>query len=513
MNPITPAGLSPHDWHKRPRDCPKEGPCTICGAPAAGTSRNSYYHRATLDTERFGYRFIVRKPSGKNWRHQGLCPIRRSPTAKQPPSADTPEDQAAPGAARVNDTSVPGDCTLALMARAAMLNVMEKPFVRINQALGMKRGTIERWRKQWPEHWELACNSAEAQLLKMVKAQVGTAAVLDDVDAHLERAKAAERIAGERFFAHKGKTTLSTFFEGYMVPTILYEVSPKTLDTYRGSLKLWRLITGDPPLETITTESLTLFRDALSKRRGIKPCARMTTSTVAGRLRSIQTILDKAGPPGPRNRDAKGVIASVPWVRRPRVPIELQRVISPEMFKLVYDATAGMDWPTVPGIKAPAWWKALLVVTYNTQLRRRTLFEMRMDEIDWGTSCLRLPARRMKAGRPMIVHLNPPAMQALRGIRTARELVFPFNSRHHKTFHEWFHRLQDSAGIPTAEHFGLHAIRKTAATILAGFSPQAAQLALGHTQLSTTMNHYINPLPIIGPALDAMPQPFGDTKP
>jgi integrase len=73
--------------------------------------------------------------------------------------------------------------------------------------------------------------------------------------------------------------------------------------------------------------------------------------------------------------------------------------------------------------------------------------------------------------------------------------------------------LQDSAGIPRKEHFGLHVIRKTAATVLAGFSPQAAQLALGHRSLTTTVNHYINPTSIVAAALDAMPQPFGATTP
>ena len=103
--------------------------------------------------------------------------------------------------------------------------------------------------------------------------------------------------------------------------------------------------------------------------------------------------------------------------------------VSPEYLKLVYDATAGMDWPDVPGIKAPTWWKSLLEIVYNTALRRRTLFELRMDEIDWPNNCLRLKGERFNNGRPMIVHLNPAAMEALRRIRTARpELIFPTNA-------------------------------------------------------------------------------------
>ena len=313
-------------------------------------------------------------------------------------------------------------------------------------------------------------------------------------------------------FPRHDKPTVCTFFESYVFPTCLYDDKPITIEGYRSALKLWRAITGDPPLETVTAETLTLFRDALSRRRGKQPYMKAAADTVFSRLRSIQTILDKAGPPGRRNRDAKGLIAASPWIRPPRLETKLPRILSPETLKIVYDATAGMDWPKVPGIKAPAWWKTLLVVTYNTQLRRRTLFEMRMDEIDWPGCCLRLPGARIKGGRPLIVHLNATSLGALRRIRTARELVFPCQGDKER-FYYWFHRLQTLAGMPRQEHFGLHVIRKTAATMLAEFSPQAAQLALGHRSLTTTINHYINPVSIVGAALDAMPQPFGTTTP
>jgi integrase len=501
--------MNPHDWHKRPIDCGKEGPCTVCGCPAPGTRKTGTYHRATLEAEGFSFRFIIRKRSAKGWQHVGLCPLPRAPAEKlaQPEARG---QKAAQPEAKVSDPSNPGDTTLALMARAAMLHAMGKPFPKIDKAMQLKRRTVNTWKLQWPEHWELACHSARAQLVKMVKAQIGTPAVLEDVDAHLERAKFAESIGA---LPRAEEPTVCTFFESYVLPTCFYGDKPVTVDTYRNALKLWRLITGDPPLESVTTETLTLFRDALSKRRGLQSYTRAASDTVASRLRSIQTILDKAGPPGRRNRDAKGLIPSPPWIRAPKAAMKLPRVLSPETFKVVYDATAGMDRPWVPGIKPPAWWKALLVVTYNTQLRRRTLFEMRMDEIDWGVSCLRLPAARLKGGRPMIVHLNAAALDALRKIRRARELVFPTDWADEKTFYKWFHHLQDSAGIPRKEHFGLHVIRKTAATVLAGFSPQAAQLALGHRSLTTTVNHYINPTSIVAAALDAMPQPFGATTP
>ncbi len=59
--------MNPHDWHKRPADCSDEGPCTVCGCPAAGTRKTGTYHRATLETEGFSFRFIIRKPSANHY--------------------------------------------------------------------------------------------------------------------------------------------------------------------------------------------------------------------------------------------------------------------------------------------------------------------------------------------------------------------------------------------------------------------------------------------------------------
>jgi integrase len=488
-------GPDPFLWHRLPA---RADHCPICGFPTEGNRAMEIYHRAIEQDKNIPFQFVI-STSPHDGPYTPLYPI----TAEKVSPLGSP-------IVAIELPSGPGDAAIALMARAAMLHVTGKTPAETRAAMNLDKYTVATLISQWPEHWDTACRSAKSQILKTVRAQIGTAAILDDVDGYLELAEAGERIAtdvGLALLPKPEKPTLCTFFESFIVPNCLYDAAPITMTSYRCSLKLWKLITGDPALDSITVPTLTLFRDALSKRRGKHPGTYSSAVTVKGRLRDVQMFLDKAGPPARRNRDAQGLIANPPWIRPPRTEIKLPRFVAPEVFKLVYDATAGMDLPLVPGIKAPAWWKALLVVTFNTQLRRRTLFEMRMDEIDWQGCCLRLPAGRLKARRPMIVHLNTPAMQALQGIRTTRELIFPLPVFECQ-FCRWFHDLQYMAGIPKDKHFGLHDIRRTAATVLAGFSPQAAQLALGHTSLSTTMSHYINPTAIIGAALDAMPQPF-----
>ncbi len=225
-------------------------------------------------------------------------------------------------------------------------------------------------------------------------------------------------------------------------------------------------------------------------------------------------MLDKLGPPGRGNRDALGVLDRVPWVQRPRLEEKIPKTVATELIADCLKAAVAMNWPIIPGIRPPAWWRALLIVVWNTALRRSTLFSMRLEDVDWEKSRLVLPAARMKSRRPMIVHLNSHAIAALRSIYTEvryRTLVFPMaadeSPRTARHFHEAFHRLQDEAGIPKKHHFGLHSIRRTVATALYEVSPGAAQFALGHTTADVTRKHYVDGGGLVARALDALPQP------
>ena len=292
--------LNKYDWHKRPAGCDKQAPCPVCGCPAAGTLKAGRYHRAVLESEGFPFPFIVRKVTPKGPQQVGLYPV----ATQRPVSRVVPmprrkhrKNPDLPKRVPVLDANNPGDTTLNLLARAAMLYVMGEPFPRIDRKLKLKRRTVNTWKGQWPEHWEAACRRAQTQIVKMVNEQMGTTAILDDVDGHLQRAEAVERFS--TFVSGvDGKPTVTTFFESHVLPVCLDEVQPRTLEYYRIALKYWRLITGDPPLESVTVQTLTLFRDALKKRRGRYPGSKMTNDSIHGKLRSIQTILDKAGPPG-----------------------------------------------------------------------------------------------------------------------------------------------------------------------------------------------------------------------
>lgn len=67
--------------------------------------------------------------------------------------------------------------------------------------------------------------------------------------------------------------------------------------------------------------------------------------------------------------------------------------------------------------------------------------------------------------------------------------------------------MLDLAGIPKAQHFGLHDIRKTVGTNLWASSPQAAQFVLGHSNVAVTAKHYVDQTSIVAAAVDRLKQP------
>ncbi|HUT14568.1 MAG TPA: tyrosine-type recombinase/integrase [Thermoguttaceae bacterium] len=382
----------------------------------------------------------------------------------------------------------------------------------IIDALGLAENTLKHWQRRYPEFWKAELDRAMHAALIVVRRQAGTDGVLDDPEAHIRRATACKRWAekdGRELFPKREGQTVRTFYEGYYKPTRLGDAAPTTLLSYETVVSRWELLTGDPPLAEITVPMLATFKGCLQKMRGKKAVDRLSVNSIRGYFRHLQAIIDKAGPAGHRNRDAAGIIPQAPWIKPPRAEISPPRIVSAEHVGWCYQAAIAMDRPRLQNVKPAAWWRALLAVAWNTGLRRRTLFEMALDMIDWQQARLVLPAARMKSGRFEIIPLNDVALEHLRMIRGPRPLVFEWTCEL-RTFHRDFHRLQDEAGISRKNHFGLHNIRKTVATMLWETSPGAAQLAMGHAP-GVTQQHYVAGFGIVSRALDHLPQPAAFT--
>lgn len=497
----TPSEIRPTDWHRHPAD--RGQPCPICGL----LSRPAGEHRATADDEGLDAIWQKRcyRADGSSWfRHVGSRSGRSRPGDKPPKRRRGPTQETIRKIARATNLLAQG---LSMKEAAASIGV----------ALETLRELSQKYRQLWEHAEKSAAETIQGiidQAASQIREQAGTAAVLLDPDLFLKRAEFVGRhlaARGESLFPVSEKMTIGKFFEAYYLPNCLADGSDGQRELYRVLVRRWAIFTGDPSIGEITPGHMSRFRDCLAKVRGLKAHLPMTATTIAGYLRRLQTLLDKAGPPGPRNRDAAGIIERSPWIKPPRQSPKLPRIVSPETFRAVYDGCVAAELPRISGFKPAAWWRCLMIVAKNTGLRRKTLLRMRMEHIDWKARRLVLPAEFLKSNRPLVMPLNREAYEHLLAIRTAREVVFEW-PHCRRYLHTYFHKIQTVAGIPKKDHFGLHDLRKTLASQLARGSLAAAQFALGHAASDVTMRHYVDSQTVLVDALENLPQPFASEE-
>ena len=486
------------EWHRKPRDF--NGPCPICGC----NKKFLEEHRAVDKSEGFDALWINRRTS-----NGGYIETVIGSRSAGPETVNILNELGLTTSRESRHHHGPTRRVSKLIDKVTALLAQGKTLKEASKEIGASVPEVRDWKFRHGDLWNLANDRATKILAELVRQMAGSEHIMDDPDNYVRmaaRVDAAMKRRGEELFPPGPEMSLTKFYTTHYLPNCLFDAALETKRDYCLALGRWRLITGDPPLSSITSELLARFRDVLMAMPGKREGSRMSPNSVRSRMRAIHTLLNKAGPPAPHNRDALGIIDRAPWARPPRPRIDIPRTVSQQPLNDVYAAAVCMDLPRIPGFKPPAWWRAMVVLAYNTGLRRKTLFQLRMDEIDWQGCRLVIHSKQMKSRRPQVIHLNATALEHLRAIRTDRELVFPwpFNIRH---FHTCFHRLQLEAGIPQDDHFGLHNLRKTTATLLAQESVSAAQFALGHTSSAVTEKHYINAGEAGSAALDRMAQP------
>jgi integrase len=314
---------------------------------------------------------------------------------------------------------------------------------------------------------------------------------------------------------------LRSFFVSVFAPTYLTAAKPKTHHAYAEAVAHWTRITGDPPLGAIRVETLARFKADLLTGACAQPPLRQLTlfdagpheakglarATVNKHLRAVFALLSKAGPPGPRNRDALGLLQSTPWVKPLREPKRLPRAIRADDVVVAYEACDTARFPHLEGVHAGYWWKAILVTAYTAAFRRGGLLALRWRDVDLVAETIHLDADDDKCLCERVKPLHHVVVLHLLRIRTRSELVFPW-PHSERTFYRQWHEIQENAGIPRPRHFGLHDLKRTAGTIYAGTSsPWAVQTMLDHSNIATSMR-YVNPAEKLRPAVDAFPLPL-----
>lgn len=495
------AAVSPYEWHKRPKQN-KRGPCPYCGFPGKGE------HHRVEDPDALYPRYVRRWKSGSGWQEETVDSRPKRPRADGPAIPRPPRQP--------KKLVGPSDGVRQRMIQVLRAHVFGgKTISQIAKEMEITQQSIREWQRRYRAAWDEIEETLTNEVIGWVREAVAGNAALDDPDLYLARAKRADtwcQAAGDPLFSASEEATLCSFYHDYYLPVRLAsDARQSTRDYHEVCLRRWRLVTGDPPLKSITAEMLARFRDSLTKSRGLRPWQRMSPNSIRSMLRTLQSILDKAGPPGPRNRDAAGILSTVPWVKPPRPEDREPRIVPIELVNAAYEAAACMEFPRLDKVKPPKWWRALIVLVFNTGMRKGTVFRLRWEWVDWQNRLIAVPAASMKSRRVHVSPLNETVLRHLHSIRDDdRELIFPWpiNTR---AFHDYWHSLLDLAGIPRDEHFGLHGLRRTLATTLWKTSPQAARLALGHRSMETTIGHYVNAQAIVAAAIEDLPQPAAFT--
>jgi len=303
---------------------------------------------------------------------------------------------------------------------------------------------------------------------------------------------------------------LRTHFETVHAPIFLIDADPKTIRSYRETIAHWTKIIGQPPISSIRVEHLAKFKHDLFEgtprqniQRSLFPEIDLSLSaralaapTVNKHLRNVMAMLNKAGPPGPRNRDALGIIGAVPWVRPLREPKRLPHCITTDDLAALYKVC--------PSI----WWQTLITTAYTTAFRREALFSLEWQHLDLIDAIVHLPADNDKCNVERIKPLHPITVKHLKKLRqntVDSQFVFPWPHTL-KTFYKQWHELQDAARI--ADHFTLHDLKRTAGTRLAETSnnPWIVQQMLDHASINTSKS-YINATDQLRSAVEKLPLP------
>ncbi|HEX4148287.1 MAG TPA: hypothetical protein VHY20_04830 [Pirellulales bacterium] len=305
-------------------------------------------------------------------------------------------------------------------------------------------------------------------------------------------------------------STLSEFFERYVIDACLANSEPRNIKQLRESLGYWRRFTGDPPLRSITQRTTAHFvgvRDKADKYvsglrslPGRKPGEPISPNTVRKHCVEIQRLLNLAGPAIGKLRDARGLLERVPWIAKPaKVVREVRDNYSIDELKLVLEACKLARHPRrLPhGLTPARFFHALYVFDFHVGVRIGTLTAVRYSWLGqdiFGEPCLNVPARFVKGKRKdESFFVTPDALAAIEAIRTpGRDVVFPWP--HSDSWLQACRRkLLARSKLPEGRRLGFHGVRKGFATELGLIDAHAVSMAAGHAgKLSAvTQQHYL----------------------
>jgi len=180
-----------------------------------------------------------------------------------------------------------------------------------------------------------------------------------------------------------------------------------------------------------------------------------------------------------------------PTIRSVRVPLPLPDSWTIEEFsQLMF--TIQSERGLIAGIPKRLYWKALLLVCYDTAERIGAVMQIKVADVSANSVLFRADTRKNKT-RDTIRGLGQDTHNAIHAIRfPERDVLFPFPYKNINYIYRLFGDLLKRAGLPSNRRTKFHKIRRTSASFFEAVAPGSAQKLLDHSSPKTT-ERYLDP--------------------
>ncbi|RIK73641.1 MAG: hypothetical protein DCC68_24520 [Planctomycetota bacterium] len=308
--------------------------------------------------------------------------------------------------------------------------------------------------------------------------------------------KLLRKIEGELaagVYQSRSRKTWKEFREEYDAK-ILPRLAIKSQLSMKTALGHFERIISPAKVAGIKAATIDEFIAKRSGEPGRKIESTVSAATINHDLRHIKAALNVA--------KEWGYLPAVPRIRMVREEQRIGQVITPEHFKLIYEAADKARRPELSQCSAEEWWQALLVFALTTGWRIEEILAFKRDDLDLTTGAIVTRAGDNKGKRDDTDHLPAAALEHIKAVVGFGPMVFEW-PHDHRTLWTEFHDIQRAAGIhlpcrdadkhkcgETCHVYGFHALRRGYATLNADTMPAAVlQRKMRHKSFTTTLRY------------------------
>jgi integrase len=276
--------------------------------------------------------------------------------------------------------------------------------------------------------------------------------------------------------------TLNSLLADIYAP--LRGISPRTVEIYRFTLRAWGQFLGRPP-EVSDLEELSVAQFLAHRLR------ERSVATAAKDRTQIRALWEFAA--------RRKLTDQWPQLRRIRVPERIpQAWLTDELQRLL--EAAGERQGSIAGVPASAFWRAAILVCYETGCRVGELLGLEWRDVSPAGILFRAENRKGKT-RDIFRPISAVVAEALEAIRRDRPEVFAWDRCYTNL---WRHlgMICKAAGLPDDRLSKFHRLRKTHASYAAAAGLDAQRL-LDHASPATT-RAYLDPRVVQPPSAPAV---------